>query len=457
MCDSGNAGGDARKGERMSRADFSFETLLAPVRPRDFCDRYWEKEPLVIRRHADSYYGAVFCLDDVDKYLIAGKDSVRPVALVPPPDQRQASRRHRLSELSLDAVYDAFCRGETIRLESIQECWPAVTNLAAHVGGALGTGVNVNAYITPAHSQGLSVHFDTHDVFILQVDGSKDWWIYEPEVHLPIEAPTYLTHLGAVGEKKVEEDPSRLIRRLTLETGDLLYIPRGFPHKAITGDRPSVHLAVALAPVYWVDLVRTAVERLCIDRPELRRALTPGFLDDAGVRQSIQSELAALLRTCAEQVSADHALDLLIHNRIAACRYPADGHFAELARLATLTVGDVLERRPGMKCSVASSNEGVSIRFAHNEVRGPHTVAPIFEHVRDHQRFRIADLPGPLSDDSKLVLGRRLVREGLLRRATPIEAEPHEKAGLSDDDPVPARIPLAEEHADEAGVVGTAS
>jgi ribosomal protein L16 Arg81 hydroxylase len=408
----------------MSPHTFSFETLIAPLRPREFYEQYWEKQPLVIKRHdAASYYRDLFSLADVDKYVHTVRETTREVAIIPPPERGQKSRRQRFRDLAMDTLYDAYCAGETIRLESIQEAWPPVTNLAAHVGGALGAGVNVNVYMTPAHSQGLSVHFDTHDVFILQVDGAKDWWLYESDVQLPVEVPTYLKHLGAVGEKKVDEKSCRLRETLRLETGDLLYIPRGFPHKAATPDRPSVHLALAIAPVYWIDLIRTAIERLCIDDRDLRRALPPGFVDDPDLREAMRTELTSLLRRCAERASAGGAVEGVLQDRIGACRYPPDGHFAELARLDTLALGDRVERRAGVKCVVRTAADGASIHFSMNQVRGPRTMAPALEYIRDHASFRAADLPGALGDSSKLVLVRRLIREGLLRRGAAFETD----------------------------------
>jgi hypothetical protein len=40
------------------------------------------------------------------------------------------------------------------------------------------------------------------------------------------------------------------------------------------------------------------------------------------------------------------------------------------------------------------------------------------EFVRDHERFRVGDLAPWLDDTSRLVVARRLVREGLLRIAS---------------------------------------
>jgi hypothetical protein len=41
-------------------------------------------------------------------------------------------------------------------------------------------------------------------------------------------------------------------------------------------------------------------------------------------------------------------------------------------------------------------------------------MGPALEHIRDHESFQVRDLPG-LDDGGRVVLVRRLVREGLLR------------------------------------------
>jgi hypothetical protein len=48
-------------------------------------------------------------------------------------------------------------------------------------------------------------------------------------------------------------------------------------------------------------------------------------------------------------------------------------------------------------------------------------VASALEFVSAHERFRVDELPGGLSPQSKIVLIRRLIQEGLLRIVTPAE------------------------------------
>ncbi|MCC2111929.1 MAG: hypothetical protein KDJ16_07840, partial [Hyphomicrobiales bacterium] len=52
---------------------------------------------------------------------------------------------------------------------------------------------------------------------------------------------------------------------------------------------------------------------------------------------------------------------------------------------------------------------------AGKEVSLPAHAAAAVRYALETDRFRVADLPGTLDDAGKLVLARRLVREGLLR------------------------------------------
>ena len=38
----------------------------------------------------------------------------------------------------------------------------------------------MNAYLSPPSARGLELHFDFHDVFVLQLDGAKRWRVWEP-------------------------------------------------------------------------------------------------------------------------------------------------------------------------------------------------------------------------------------------------------------------------------------
>jgi hypothetical protein len=91
-----------------------------------------------------------------------------------------------------------------------------------------------------------------------------------------------------------------------------------------------------------------------------------------------------------------------------------DGQLEEVRALESLTVETPLERR----ATVIADLEGTMLSF-----EGKHVAFP--EHAREEleavfaaeEPFTATELPGGLDDDSRLVLVRRLIREGFLRRS----------------------------------------
>src|SRR5262249_52062050 len=133
-----------------------------------------------------------------------------------------------------------------------------------------GCPVTANAVLTPAGAQGFDVHFDYQDVFIVQLAGAKSWRIYEPVVALPLpeqfRSPLDRTRLGA---------PPLAVE---LHPGDLLFVPRGFPHEAVAGGSDSLQIGVGVHPFRVAELLREAMNDLAQRDVTLRRALEPGVL-----------------------------------------------------------------------------------------------------------------------------------------------------------------------------------
>jgi len=108
----------------------------------------------------------------------------------------------------------------------------------------------VNSYLTPPASQAVAPHADDRDVLVWQAAGSKHWKVYgEP----PIPYPFTLEQVGKYEECPVPEATLAAppLLEVTLEAGDLLYMPRGFVHEATTSQQPSLHLTIALATHDW--------------------------------------------------------------------------------------------------------------------------------------------------------------------------------------------------------------
>jgi bifunctional lysine-specific demethylase and histidyl-hydroxylase NO66 len=170
---------------------------------------------------------------------------------------RRAGIGHRTIDdvIQPNRVLELHAAGASMVLQGLQFSEPHLGRTANNLALDLGHAVQVNAYLSPAAAKGLELHFDYHDVFVLQLDGAKRWRVWEPleRTRLPVRSgrrepmPTF----GELGEPTMD---------LTVQAGDCLYLPRGFPHAAETIDSASSHLTIGIIAPTWQQAVRRAVD-----------------------------------------------------------------------------------------------------------------------------------------------------------------------------------------------------
>ncbi|KAL4280187.1 hypothetical protein GQ457_03G029460 [Hibiscus cannabinus] len=125
---------------------------------------------------------------------------------------------------------EAYNDGYTVALRGMEfrfERLAFIVDRLASIFGQPSAGANV--YLTPPNSQGLARHYDDHCVFVCQIFGSKQWKIFSrPNGQLPrLYDPCNILNNETI-------DDARDCHHFLLNEGDVLYIPRGFPHEAST-------------------------------------------------------------------------------------------------------------------------------------------------------------------------------------------------------------------------------
>ena len=222
-------------------------------------------------------------------------------------------------------VLGEFEAGATVVLQGLHYNWRPLAEFCRGLEAALGHPVQANAYYTPRGSQGLPVHHDTHDVFVLQVAGHKRWLVYDPVFELPLRNQRYKAELGAPG------DP---VHDLTLAAGDVLYLPRGWMHEALTSDADSLHITVGVNVYSWIDAVRAAVDS-CADDIDFRRSVPVEGEQSVDLLERVRERLAA------ESVARR------MRSRLVRSRRPIlGGQLGQLRALDDLTADTELRRRP---------------------------------------------------------------------------------------------------------------
>jgi hypothetical protein len=290
-------------------------------------------------------------------------------------------------------VLDEWERGATIVLQGLHLHRPELGAFCRSLERTLGHPAQVNAYYTPRAAQGLPVHHDTHDVFVLQVSGEKRWLVYEPALELPLRNQKYTAEMGSPGEP---------VHDLVLRPGDMLYLPRGWLHEALTSESDSLHLTVGVNVVTWLDAFKLALEE-CGDERGFRRSIGDGGVD----------ELVDVLRG---RLTTD-AVERRAAKKLARTRRPIrDGQLSQLRAIEELDVDSEVELRETVLVHASEHNGSFELTFDGKEVAFPARIRDEVSWILERdEAFTAADLPGDLDDESRLVLVRRLVREGLLR------------------------------------------
>jgi bifunctional lysine-specific demethylase and histidyl-hydroxylase NO66 len=289
-------------------------------------------------------------------------------------------------------VLAEFDRGATIVLQALHVTHAPLAAFARELEVVLRHPVQVNAYYTPRAAQGLPVHHDTHEVFVLQVSGEKRWLVYEPVLELPLRSQRYTPGLG---------EPGPTVLDVTLTPGDTLYLPRGWLHEALTSHTDSLHLTVGVNIITWFDAVKAALDEAG-NELALRRSIDDGDADDVLEALGNRLDRADVERRRAERLERRSRPDL------------ADG-FDQLRALRQLTADAQVERR-NVHAFLREDGDSLVLGFDGAELRMPARLRDEIEAILAASRpFTSDDLPGPLDEKSRLVLLRRLVREGLLR------------------------------------------
>ena len=200
-----------------------------------------------------------------------------------------------------DAVLRLFADGATVVLQGLHRTWAPVGELAAALAAELGHPVQVNAYITPAQSQGFAPHYDTHDVFVLQISGSKRWRVHEPVLLSPMPDETWQQRSAEV-RARAEDRP---LIDTDLQPGDCLYLPRGFVHSAVAHGETSIHLTFGIHASTERDVLE-ALFTVMSDQG-WRSALPAGWdpASDAGVAQ-----LAGVIKALGDALVRADVLDV---------------------------------------------------------------------------------------------------------------------------------------------------
>jgi lysine-specific demethylase/histidyl-hydroxylase NO66 len=373
-----------RMDDREARA------LLGPMGLEAFRRRHWRSSIHHGRASLDVNPSDVFSTRQLEAYLFMARPQPHPSEMVVVREGIACSElRHP------DEVLRAFAAGHTISLKNVHERWPSVASVAASLARLFDLVVRTNVYLSRSGVPGLPVHYDRMDVIVLQTEGSKAWSVLPQRSRVGDPAPS---------ARPIEELGPPL--EVVLEPGDVLYIPRGHPHRALCRSDASCHVTFSLDHQPYLRLLRATLD----EHPLLEPEREDGQVTEPGVAELLD-ELRSLLTDprARDRWVQQHRQDLE-RTRALPGRY--------LETLVTEIDGDTrLTRRRGLRTKLREHEDHVELHFGRSAVR---LDPPALDAARmidcSVDGFVVADLVG-LGSDRQLELARRLVDEGLLELA----------------------------------------
>jgi hypothetical protein len=191
-------------------------------------------------------------------------------------------------------VEQAIRDGYTLILDACDQWVPGLAGTTNRLREYVRHPVLAVLFITPARETGLSVHADPFDIFVVQLAGTKKWEIFEK---MPGQIPRgYLTREQA-GECRMQT---------TLGRGDVLVLPRGWPHTA-TAETLSMHLTIGIRTLTVRDLLSFMVSNGRPPSAELDSTIPYAYQGPSQARPLLQGAVSALM----SRVEADDWNELL--------------------------------------------------------------------------------------------------------------------------------------------------
>lgn len=362
---------------------------------KDFLSVVFEREP----RHTVAALGSradeILDRDGFERLVASGHASVSVV-------EGGVARRYvagaRRSALAW--IYGAYGAGQTLLHSDVQKLWPPLSDLCRDVenefiteGVALKDPVRANAYLTPARAQALDIHYDNHCVLVLQLRGTKRWQVFAPPVPLPL----------ARCEQPIARDVAGVPVMVTeLSPGDVLYIPRGFPHVARTEADSSLHVTLSIRPVTWGE----ALEAFCRPHAPFRRSVTPAL-----AHEHFERELLPILR----RSRPDELVRRGVSESLSGLEPLPVGRLGAMDDIERLTSDQVVSRVPRTICLAEMEADDAVLRFAGAALRLPAAMMTVFDFIASNEEFTPSALPAINGDYDAVELTRVLVRRGLMR------------------------------------------
>lgn len=295
-----------------------FKWIIDPITPKEFFEKYWEKDVLYISRSDTAYFENIFSTYKLDSILREYPlHFTRNIDVVVYENGKKEVFNPEGRAVP-SQLWDYYSNGCSIRVLNPQSYDQNIHSIISSLQEYFGTMVGTNLYLTPPGSQGFAPHYDDIEAFIIQLEGKKHWKLYKPK-HEDV-----LARNSSMNFKAEELGPPFM--KVTLNAGDVLYFPRGTIHEGhTTPDAHSLHITVSVYQhTAYADLLEqilpNAIKNAAAKDVEFRKGLPLNYLKHLGIvnqndpstkREFMVNKVKSLIESLVNYIDVDVGADNL--------------------------------------------------------------------------------------------------------------------------------------------------
>lgn len=390
--------------------------LLGSLSAQAFFESYWDQKPILLDGDSDGFRD-LFSIEQFERRLTESDLRIpsfkvaqhgRDISVAEYTCQRVIGGVAVSDFIDVAAVYSLWNEGATIVLHSLQQCGGALGEWLQLLEECIEHPTQANAYLTPPGAQGLSRHYDTHDVFVLQVQGTKVWRVWR----VPTDSQRSCSE--QFGEVRGADDFGALAIDAELQPGQVLYIPSGYFHEAHSTNTTSLHVTVGVHVYRRVDALKAVFERIVDeleeDEPLWRTSLTHGYADVGDATFSLMRE------SVLERLGKSWDLKPLVETfRRRGC--PFNQRLLTMTdRVSRIDDESLFEVEPSIRPHIREEGDTLILIYAGRQLDLPIAALLALRRMLESRRFAVSQLK-EYDTESRLALCRRLLLDGFLRFA----------------------------------------
>jgi ribosomal protein L16 Arg81 hydroxylase len=384
-----------------------FSEFLTPIDNELFFQKYWEKKFLHIS-YKDKFKNIKTCtIDEIDSYFTSKNilpENIRiiqngtKVSLTEYSDKVTLLNGTIIDKVNVPKVYSKYNSGATLIINAAQDLFENLSSLCRSFEGFFKFPFQANIYITPPNSQGFIKHYDTHDIFLIQIKGPKTWCLYESKIKLA-------TYLEPNGDKHTK------LLDIEINTGDVLYLPRGIVHEAFSEEKSTIHVNLVPKQIFGYNLIEKLAKQAEGEDVFFRKSIPNSFSTELEVKTYVlqfkqkltellnKNKIESLLKTETENFTINQNINV-------------KGRFIDAINLENLKLDSKVKQREGIEFLEKKVPGYSIINYGINSIKIPDFIEKSI--FLNKKSFEVDQIQGLISKTGKLELVKEFIKEGFL-------------------------------------------